>query len=194
MKLWKRNAIIATVLLFVCAGIYLNWSYTKDGDVEDLTATLSEEKLLGEDTLTVSDSVDSTALDASQEGLTTTGKDATEYFSEVRLSRQEARDSAVTMLQEAMAYEAGGDSDAVTTSAKALEDLVDVALQESQIESMVIAKGYEDCVAYMTDDGISLAVSAPTEGLDQSAVAQLADIVTTQSSYDIGDLRIIEVK
>ena len=194
MKLWKRNAIIATVLLFVCAGIYLNWSYTKDGAVEDLTATLSEEKLLGEDTLTVSDSVDSTALDASQEGLPTTGKDATEYFSEVRLSRQEARDSAVTMLQEAMAYEAGGDSDAVTTSAKALEDLVDVALQESQIESMVIAKGYEDCVAYMTDDGISLAVSAPTEGLDQSAVAQLADIVTTQSSYDIGDLRIIEVK
>ena len=93
-----------------------------------------------------------------------------------------------------MAYEAGGDSDAVTTSAKALEDLVDVALQESQIESMVIAKGYEDCVAYMTDDGISLAVSAPTEGLDQSAGAQLADIVTTQSSYDIGDLRIIEVK
>ena len=194
MKLWKRNAIIATVLLFVCAGIYLNWSYTKDGAVEDLTATLSEEKLLGEDTLTVNDPVDSTALDASHEVLTTTGKDATEYFSEVRLSRQEARDSAVTMLQEAMAYEAGGDSDAVTTSAKALEDLVDVALQESQIESMVIAKGYEDCVAYMTDDGISLAVSAPTEGLDQSAVAQLADIVTTQSSYDIGDLRIIEVK
>lgn len=194
MKLWKRNAIIATVLLFVCAGIYLNWSYTKDGSVEDLTATLSEEKLLGEDTLTVSDSVDSTALDTAQEGLTTTGKDAAEYFSEVRLSRQEARDSAVTMLQEAMAYEAGGDSEAVTTSAKALEDLVDVALQESQIESMVIAKGYEDCVAYMTDDGISLAVSAPAEGLDQSAVAQLADIVTTQSSYDIGDLRIIEVK
>ena len=194
MKLWKRNAIIATVLLFVCAGIYLNWSYTKDGSVEDLTATLSEEKLLGEDTLTVSDSVDSTALDAAQEGLTTTGKDAAEYVSEVRLSRQEARDSAVTMLQEAMAYEAGGDSEAVTTSAKALEDLVDVALQESQIESMVIAKGYEDCVAYMTDDGISLAVSAPAEGLDQSAVAQLADIVTTQSSYDIGDLRIIEVK
>lgn len=194
MKLWKRNAIIATVLLFVCAGIYLNWSYTKDGAVEDLTATLSEEKLLGEDMLTVSDSVDSTALDAAQEGLTTTGKDATEYFSEVRLSRQEARDSAVTMLQEAMAYESGGDSEAVTTSAKALEDLVDVALQESQIESMVIAKGYEDCVAYMTDDGISLAVSAPAEGLDQSAVAQLADIVTTQSSYDIADLRIIEVK
>ena len=194
MKLWKRNAIIATVLLFVCAGIYLNWSYTQDGSVEDLTATLSENKLLGEDTLTINDAVDSTLTDAAQEGLPVAGEDATEYFSEVRLSRQEARDSAVTMLQEAMAYESGGDSDAVTTSAQALEDLVDVALQESQIESMVIAKGYADCVAYMTDDGISLAVSAPAEGLDQSAVAQVADIVTTQSSYEIGDLRIIEVK
>ena len=98
MKLWKRNAIIATVLLFVCAGIYLNWSYTQDGSVEDLTATLSENKLLGEDTLTINDAVDSTLTDAAQEGLPVAGEDATEYFSEVRLSRQEARDSAVTML------------------------------------------------------------------------------------------------
>jgi stage III sporulation protein AH len=193
MKLWKRNAIIATVLLFVCAGIYLNWSYTRDSSVEDLTATLSAQQL-DDDVLTISDSTDDPLLEASQEGLTAVGQDATEYFSEVRLSRQEARDSAVTMLQEAMAYESGGDTEAVTTSAAALEDLVDVALQESQIESMVIAKGYADCVAYMTDDGISLAVSAPAEGLDQASVAQLADIVTTQTDYSLADLRIIEVK
>lgn len=193
MKLWKRNAIIATVLLFVCAGIYLNWSYTRDSSVEDLTATLSAQQL-DDDVLTISDSTDDPLLEASQEGLTAVGQDATEYFSEVRLSRQEARDSAVTMLQEAMAYESGSDTEAVTTSAAALEDLVDVALQESQIESMVIAKGYADCVAYMTDDGISLAVSAPAEGLDQASVAQLADIVTNQTDYSLADLRIIEVK
>ena len=26
-KLWKRNAIVAVVLLFICVGVYLNWSY-----------------------------------------------------------------------------------------------------------------------------------------------------------------------
>ena len=29
MKIWKRNAVIAAVLLFICAGIYLNWSYNR---------------------------------------------------------------------------------------------------------------------------------------------------------------------
>ena len=24
-KLWKRNAVVAVVLLFVCVGVYLNW-------------------------------------------------------------------------------------------------------------------------------------------------------------------------
>ena len=29
-KLWKRNAVVAVVLLFICVGIYLNWSYNQD--------------------------------------------------------------------------------------------------------------------------------------------------------------------
>ena len=27
---WKRNAVVATVLLFVCAAVYLNWRYAGD--------------------------------------------------------------------------------------------------------------------------------------------------------------------
>lgn len=191
MKLWKRNAIIATVLLFVCAGIYLNWSYTKDSGVTDLAETLSAQQVQNaaeDETLYVSDTVNNDALTAAYD----TAK--TEDFAEMRLSRQQARDSAVSTLQEAMAYESGEDTETVTTSAEALENLVSTALAEAQIESMVIAKGYEDCVAYMSDSGISLAVPAPETGLDQVAVAQLADIVTSQSDYSLADLRIIEVK
>ena len=191
MKLWKRNAIIATVLLFVCAGIYLNWSYTKDSGVTDLAETLSAQQVQNaaeDETLYVSDTVNNDALTAAYD----TAK--TEDFAEMRLSRQQARDSAVSTLQEAMAYESGEDTETVTTSAEALENLVSTALAEAQIESMVIAKGYEDCVAYMSDSGISLAVPVPETGLDQVAVAQLADIVTSQSDYSLADLRIIEVK
>ena len=42
-----------------------------------------------------------------------------------------------------------------------LEEIVQTALSEAQIESLIIAKGYADCVAYMSDEGISVAVSAP---------------------------------
>lgn len=188
MKIWKRNAIIATVLLFVCAGIYLNWSYNDVTAQADLTETL-EDTVLGEDAL-VSTGVGDALYAAATEDLAAADT-AADYFAEVRLSRQEARDSALTLLQEAMSYESGESSG---TAATALENVVSTALAEAQIESLVIAKGYADCVAYMTDTGISIAVSAPEEGLDAASVAQIADVVTSQSDYSVADIHLIEVK
>lgn len=188
MKIWKRNAIIATVLLFVCAGIYLNWSYNETDGQTDLAQTLDETLLDG--TTLVSADADDALLAAANEGLSETGSVA-DYFAEVRLSRQEARESALTLLQEAMAYESdetGG------TATAALEEVVSTALAEAQIESLIIAKGYADCVAYMTDSGISIAVSAPSDGLDPASVAQIADVVTSQSDYSLADIHVIEVK
>ena len=112
-----------------------------------------------------------------------------DYFAAVRLSRQEARDSAVTLLQEAMAYD---DTQSVQSNAQ-LEHIVQTALCEAQIESLVIAKGYADCVAYMSDEGISVAVASPEGGLQQSDVAVIADIVISQSGLTVADIRVVEV-
>jgi len=68
------------------------------------------------------------------------------------------------------------------------------ALAESQIESLVIAKGYEDCVAYMSDESINVAVSAPETGLAQTDIALISDIVASQTDYALSDIFIIEVK
>ena len=29
-QLWKRNAVVAAIALFVCAAVYLNWSYEQE--------------------------------------------------------------------------------------------------------------------------------------------------------------------
>ena len=73
------------------------------------------------------------------------------------------------------------------------EDILQTARPEAQIESLVIAKGYTDCVAYMTNEGISVAVSAPEGGLQPEDVAVIADIVMSQSDYLLTDIRIVEV-
>ena len=75
-----------------------------------------------------------------------------------------------------------------------LEDIVETALSEAQIESLVIAKGYTDCVAYMTPEGISVAVSSPEGGLQQTDVAVIADIVMQQSDYGLDTIRVVEVQ
>lgn len=182
MKIWKKNLIAAAVLVTVCAGIYVNWLYTEDQATADLTDTLNADKLMSPDMLVMADG-----------SLLNVGDQTTvsEYFAAVRLSRQEARDSAVTLLQEAMAY--NNDAEEVQTNAQ-LEEIVQTALCEAQIESLVIAKGYADCVAYMSEEGISVAVASPEGGLQQADVAVIADIVLSQSSLEMKDIRVVEVQ
>lgn len=188
MKVWKKNMVAAAVLVTVCAGIYVNWLYTEENAAANLADTLDVEKVMSDETLVLSEDM---AAIASGESVNTT---ATDYFAAVRLSRQQARDSAVNLLQDAMAYATAGEGTKDVESAMELEDIVQTALSEAQIESLIIAKGYTDCVAYMSNEGISVAVSAPEGGLQQADVAVIADIVMTQSEYAIDDIRVVEVQ
>ena len=185
MKVWKKNMVAAAILVTVCAGIYVNWVYTEDSMAVSLTDTLDSEKVMSEEMLDLSEDM---AAIAAGEDLDTTAAD---YFAAVRLSRQQARDSALNLLQEAMAYSEGTKE---AESSAELEVIVETAFSEAQIESLVIAKGYTDCVAYMTGDGISVAVSSPEGGLQQADVAVIADIVMAQSDYGLEDIRVVEVK
>ena len=183
MKIWKKNLVAAVVLVTVCAGIYVNWLYTENQNTVELADTLDDEKIMSADMLVMNDG---TTLAAENPGSDV----ASDYFAAVRLSRQEARDSAVSLLQEAMVY----NDDAKTAQANVkLEQIVQVALCEAQIESLVIAKGYTDCVAYISEEGISVAVSSPEGGLKNADVAVIADIVMTQSDYGVEDIRVVEV-
>lgn len=184
MKNWKRNAVIAGVLILVCAGIYLNWLY-KD-HTPTLTETLDADKVLGEATLVLGNQTQPVEVIATQP-ISASG----EYFAQMRLSRQTARDQAVELLQEAIAYAEGGDSG---KSNEQLACIVNNALAESQIESMVIAKGYTDCVAYISGDGISLAVAQPENGLTDQDVSVLADIVLSQTDIKLSDIRVFGVE
>ena len=180
MNKWKKNIMAAAVLLVVCAGIYVNWMYTNAQDVADLTDMLDAETVLSENGIIMDESASN--MDSNL---------ATDYFAAVRLSRQEARDSAVNLLQEAMAY---GDATQQQQSNAQLEKIVQTALCEAQIESLIIAKGYTDCVAYMSDSGISVAVAIPEGGMKETDIAVIADIVLTQTEFSMADIRVVEVQ
>lgn len=184
MKVWKKNLVAAAVLVTVCAGIYVNWLYTEDQATPTLTDTLDDSLVLSDDGLVLEG--DMAAIAAGED--VDTGSD---YFAALRLSRQQARDEAVELLQEAMAYSDGSGKD--VESAADLDEIVQTALSEAQIESLIIAKGYTDCVAYMSGSGISVAVAAPEGGLQQGDVAVIADVVMAQSDYDLEDIRVVEV-
>ncbi len=180
MKNWKKNLIAGAILVTVCSGIYLNWVYSGGENTKNLEDVLATDKVMSDTLLDLGDSVP-----VGGENNT-----VTDYFAAVRLSRQEARDSAVTLLQEAMAY---GDKDQINQFNAQLEKIIQTALCEAQIESLIIAKGYADCVAYMNDEGISVAVAAPEKGMQQADVAVITDIILSQSDLSVTQIRVVEV-
>ncbi|MBR4972419.1 MAG: SpoIIIAH-like family protein [Oscillospiraceae bacterium] len=179
-KNWKKNLVAAGVLVTVCCGIYLNWLYA-GGEINDLENTLNTDKVMSDELLDLGESVE---VNGNNEN------EVSDYFAAVRLSRQQARDSAISLLQEAMAY---GDETQLENSNAQLEKIIQTALTEAQIESLIIAKGYADCVVYISESGVSIAVAAPEGGIQTTDVALIADIVLSQSDFTMNDIRVVEV-
>ena len=68
------------------------------------------------------------------------------------------------------------------------------SMQEAQVENLLIAKGFTDCVVFMSGDEVTVAVPAPLEGLSSADVARITDTVVTETGLDASALRVIEVK
>ena len=94
------------------------------------------------------------------------------------------------MLEEAKQDE-NASEDVLNEASETLQVLAGYTVAESQIENLVVAKGYTDCVAFMGADSVSVVVSSP-EGLEAADVARIKDIVIAETDYTAGQIKIME--
>ena len=180
----KRNIVMAAVLLFVCAAVYLNWSYNnRQGEADSAMVRAEDEAMTA----------------ANEAYLETLAKEeqASEqtpaYFASARLTRQQSRDEALSLLETAAAGE-GASQETIDSAMRSITTMATWSLQETQIENLLLAKDFDDCVVYMSGDGVTVAVPAPEEGLSDAAVARITDAITSETDYTAAQLRIIEVR
>nr|WP_325217485.1 SpoIIIAH-like family protein [uncultured Oscillibacter sp.] len=196
---WKRNAVVAVMAVLVCSAVALNWMYTGQ-EVEDASGG----KLLGEAQLVSgkgaedgkspetqdSDGEQSPAEDTgapADEDMIYTGSD---YFASARLTRQQARDNAISLLQEAAEQE-NADANVANEASQGIQVLASYTLAEAQIENLVTAKGYADCVAFMGDESVSVVVSTKSGDLTAEDVAKITDITMTETGLPAGNIKIM---
>ena len=65
---------------------------------------------------------------------------------------------------------------------------------ESDIENMIKAKGFPDCVAFVDGEKVNISVQTGSDGLDAAAVAQIRDIVLSKMETSAKNITIVEVK
>ena len=193
MSLWKRNAVIVAIVLFVGAAVYLNWSYNRTETADGTADAENSAKILGQASLVNGEETDDALLTGGGREETDGGAAAeTGYFATARLNRQQARDSALSLLQDAAGREDADQTvkDQVNT---AIQTMADYTVTEAQIENLVLAKGYADCVAFIGEDSLSLAVAAPESGLTEADTAKLVDVVNQTAGFTADQIKIIQV-
>lgn len=174
----KRNVTLVVVLVCVCAAIYLNWSYNNQGAGDGIAdAGLAEAK-------------------NQEEVLASSGKGddyISEYFAQARLTRQQSRDEALSLLETAAASE-NASQETIDGAMSAIAVMANYSMRETQIENLLLAKDFSECVAFMSAEGITVAVPAPEEGLTAEQVAQITDAIISETDYTAEQIRVIEVK
>lgn len=198
MKKGKRNLVIAAVLLFVCAAVWLNWSYNKNAapKTPDADMVLAEDAQRQQALAAYGESLtgaDADAVLGVLGGEEDSVQETSGYFAAARLTRQQSRDSALELLEQAAGAESAS-QEVIDSAMNEIAAMATVSLQEAQVENLLLAKGFADCVVFMGGDEITVAVPAPLEGLSQADVARITDTVLAETSLPVSALRVIEVK
>lgn len=191
-RLWKqnfkRNASLVTMGVLVCGAVALNWTYSAEEGLE--AAAEAEERVVGQTVLVSSEETDTPLEVADMEdgvAVVTSGED---YFATARLTRQQARDSAVFLLQEAAGQE-GADEAVATMASEEIQALASYTLAETQIENLVTAKGYTDCVAFMGGESVSVVVATADGELTTADVAKISDIAMSETGFTASQVKIM---
>ena len=159
VKIGKRNLVIAASVLLIGVAVLLNFLL--------FTGNNSQDGYDGYD-----------QPSGNVQEMPSTSVSTGTYVSATQVSRQRARDEALEVLQSVVDNVEADE----TVKAEALAGISAIAEEiqkESNIESLITAKGFEQCVAVLNGDSISIVVSADT--LQPAQIAQINEIVYSQT-------------
>lgn len=159
-KIGKRNLIIALAVVLVGAAILVNWMVFANDDGKY-------------------DGYDVSSGMSNSYGDSTDAGNSEDFFAATQISRERARDEALEVLQSVVDNEAADEAsktaayESITKIAKQMDD-------EANIESLVVAKGFAQCLAVLNDTSASIVVKSESE-LSAAELSQINEIVYTQS-------------
>ncbi len=169
MKFGKKQLVLASLVLALGAAVYLNWQFTGTnklpvGDLEETSGTTSE---LGAAQLVNNAYVETVSDDLKEKAGASSDK-----FAEARLNRQNSRDEAIELLDDVL--------ESVEADAEAKKEAVEQAsviaqniLKETNVENLLKAKGYEESVAYLSDDQCSVVASGQLTDSDMLIIQEI---------------------
>lgn len=189
----RREVFIASLVVIVGVAVYLNWVFSNP---DNLTAPESEASVNDESFSTFGETIFTSGVfeevDESVSAEVSADDDAVnQYFAHAVINRQKTRDEAIEILSGIAENDKYSEED----RSKAAGDLANIAKaidQEGRIENLIMAKGFEKCLAFISGDNVNVVVR--TDGLLPNEVSQIKDIVINEAGVKADKVKIVEVK
>ncbi len=220
MKTTGKFAQRATALALLGAlgtAIYLNWQYASpfhtDADaakeIEQQVAASAQEEpeavetAAEQETIPVMDGLvtEQEALDASDKNygeaqLVSVSKDSgSEFFESAKLERSKTRDGVLDDLEKRL-KKSSLTKEEKEELTQQMTDHMNVVTLENQLETLIKAKGFADCLCFLNDGKADVTVMTVSgSGLTASQVAQVRDIILSKcENMQAQDITLVEVK
>ena len=182
-KIGKKSIILAALVLLLGGAVYVNWLISGGTlTLTDLVNGTVSEKPLGNAEL-VGNMNNSDIVSRPPEYEAT--------FTQLRLSRTQSRDESIAALKTVTENELLS-SDERKSAVETLTVLVSNVQAEANIENLVKAKGFYDCLAYIGTENVTVTV-AVKEPLTAQQAAQIKDIAVSETNYSPECIKIVEV-
>lgn len=111
------------------------------------------------------------------------------YFSSVELDRKRTRDEALEVLQ-SVVDNASASEQAKTEALAEITAIAKIMDAEANIETLIEAKGFAECVAVIKDDSANIVVKS--DGLQAAQISQINEIVYEQAGISPVNIKIIQ--
>lgn len=196
MKFGKRQLVMAGLVLALGAAVYLNWHFSNNTDLLSPASSVTTSKELGQAQFVnnSSDGKDTASKDEKNKDTEqTNGKldaNAGEYFAQATTDRQKAHDEVTDMAKEILESAQSSDSAKAEAVARAA-DLAIVIEQQSNIENLIKAKGFENCLVFIQNQECSIVVA--DEDLTEEDVLVIKDLASGQSGIAFDKIKITAV-
>jgi stage III sporulation protein AH len=168
------------------------WLELEETDPADTAAASASAQITGDGSF-AQDALGPEDIKAEREHQQALAASEDSYFDTARLNREEARDSALTILRQTV-QDPEANEKAVSAATDSIAAMASATLQESEIENLITAKGYTDCVAFIGDDSVSVVVSSPRGDLTPEDVARVTDIVCTQTQFSPANVKVVQAQ
>ena len=194
-----RKATAITLAAALVIAVYLNWQYARTGvtleeDAVNVSAVSQETVPVTDELMTEAEAVSSANKNYGEAQLVSVANDAgAKFFEEARLKRQKAHDEAMDTIQKTLknsGLSAEEKKDCTRQMTANLEDLN----AENEIETLVKAKGFADCLCFLQSGRADLTVMTSGDALTAAQVAQIRDIVLSKSEVTAQNITVVEVK